>query len=264
MPGDDPLEKDSPPEKETPGEKSPPEKDGIQELRAEFRSALKNMDQNLGAAFGQIQQSLKAQKTPEDKGESPQKKTETPSGDDLLDELVNNPSGTIAKEVRKQLQAIAPWMLEQINDKHTDLLGRHQADFDEMYGPGAFDKFIGPELEELQLTPEMKSSRQSMTELINTLKGRKMEDLWKTRNEWETKKAEMEKEKDQQVPVMLSGGMQAPKKGKLTPSEEKFVQAYTQRYGKDLDVKELTEFRDKMPQQEMMTLSDYLQMTETK
>ncbi len=248
MPGDDPLA-DKEPTKETPKEQPPVEPVS----REEFQSALATMDKNVGAAFGQVMQAVKTQPTQE-----PQPDLTKTNDDDVLNKLVEDPGAVIGEEVKKQLGALAPWMLNQINDKHGDILQRHEYIFDDMYGPGSFQKHIAPDLVDIQLTPEMKSSAEAMNELVNTIKGRKMQDLFTVRNEWETKKADMQKEQDaQRIPVMLSGGMLAPQKGKLTQQEEQFINDFTHKHGGQINVKEATSFRDAMPQDRTMTMEDY-------
>ncbi len=249
MPGDDPLATTEPTKEPTTTQDPTP--DPV--TREEFTSALANMDKNVGAAFGQVMSKLNSQTTKE-----PETTTDPQTGDTLLNQLVEDPSGVIGAEVKKQLGALAPHMLTQINDKHGDLLQRHEFMFDDMYGPGSFTKHIKPDLDEIQLTPEMRSSADAMNELMNTIKGRKMPDLFTARNEWEAKKSEMEKEKQANIPVMLSGGVIAPQKGQLSQREEKFVSDFTHKHGGSLNVKEATDFRDAMPQDRTMTLDDYL------
>tara|TARA_Y100000310_G_scaffold344025_1_gene454599 strand:- start:3386 stop:4162 length:777 start_codon:yes stop_codon:yes gene_type:complete len=249
MPGDDPLDTGETTKTTEPVQTTAP--DTV--TREEFQSALATMDKNVGAAFGQVMNRLETQTTKEPTADP---KT-TASDDSVLNQLVEDPKGVIGAEVKEQLRALAPHMLTQIKDKHGDILQQHAYAFDDMYGPGAFQEHIAPDLADIQLSPEMKSSAEAMNELVNVIKGRKMTDLFTARNDWETKKEEMKKEQEAQIPVMLSGGMAAPQKGKLGAQEEQFVNDFTNKHGGKLNVKDLTAFRDAMPQNRTMTEDDF-------
>jgi hypothetical protein len=254
MPGDEiPLGDDQKPTETPAATAAGVSPEDLNRFKESFKTEI---EQSLGSFGERLVASLQQKPTGDPTPQVPD------DANDLLQKLMADPKGVIKEIGAEQLkEQLGGYLQTDITDKYTAEVRRHRDLFDGEFGTGAFDEHIFPELDNVfsRLPAQTKASADHVAEAINSIKGRKFGDLTKVKSDHAKalEEAVKQKEAEQHIPVMLANGLPAPRPGRLSANEEAEIAKYVHATGQELDTPALVKFRDSMPTDRGMTLSDY-------
>ncbi len=249
----DPLFEDDKPDADkkpdgTPAADTPATQAQLDALTAQLDTSLGKFGTQVTAAIEQM--AAKANQKPVEEV--------TPlEANELAQQLLADPAKVLDEHSTANMRKVlAPFLSTLVEDNYDDRVVRHRAEFDAQYGTGTFDEHINPELDGIfaKLPTETKGSAKNLQEVINGIKGRKIDVLIEAKSKAEKAKTEAA-ETQAQAPQMLGVGLAAPTPGTLTDDDKEFIAKYEVSMGTELDTKHLMKVRDAIDPDGTLTYS---------
>lgn len=167
---------------------------------------------------------------------------------DLTQQLLSQPEKAIGGVVEKILhEQLGPYLSRQVQSDYQDNLDRLQTSIDGRWGPGAFDKFIKPGVEDIAgktANPSARGDRAFLQAVSRQITGDP--DTLDKLNEHQTKwKADADKaDKDNDVGgtgVLGPGRRRTKSDSALTDDDRAYMEMVAEVTGDDVDLKKLDE-----------------------
>ena len=197
------------------------------------------LDQHTAAITQYVQQALQGAQQRVAQG------TATQDDEDLTQKLLRDPKGTVRGEVEAVLrEQLAPYLTNKVQSDYEENLDRQRTTVDTRWGPGAFDKFILKEVEDVaKNTPNAaaRGDKRYMASLVQLATGKDeiLDKLMEHQTAWKTK------QKDDDVSdgtgILTPGRRRAKNESLLDDQDRAYMDKVASVTGDDIDLKAVEE-----------------------
>lgn len=196
---------------------------------------LQPLFQSIEQRLGRLEESTKPSEDP----------GETLDDNSLIQQFASDPEGFFKRNTDKHIkESVGPLLDTWAQDKVTTMRQQAAERFDSKYGEGSFEKFIAPDLGKVleQLPPQIRSSAAHFNTTIDTIIGRRIDELAEARSEAQQRQEEAVRRTSAAV---LPSGRPRPRGQTLSDEEKQLLQALERDHNERIDPKQWVADRDR-------------------